>query len=166
MNLKLQSHRRLLGIALLIGALLLAGVARTSTANAGMEFNERVILDDDFDGCSGERIRVQGIQHIVGSLTTDSAGRQHFSFTRNTQGKGIGQISGGIYIFTDSVSRTSFESAPGEFKTFTQQYQTQLIRRGEGASPDDAILHMLTHITLSPEGIVTAMVELLRVECR
>ena len=166
MNLKLQSHRRLLGVALLIGVLLLAIAARTSTASAAMEFNERVILDDDFDGCSGERIRVQGVQHIVGHLTTDSAGRQHFGFTRNTQGMGVGQSSGGIYIFTDSISRTSFEAAPGEFKTFTQQYQTQLIRRGEDASPDDAILHMLTHITLSPDGNITTMVELLRVECR
>lgn len=166
MNRGFHGRRAVLGSAFLLGVLLLALATHSSMANAATEFNERVVLDDDFDGCSGERIRVQGIQHIVGRVTSDSAGRLHFGFTRNTHGKGIGQSSGDIYIFTDSVSMISFDAAPGEFKTFTQQYQTQLIRRGEGAPRDDAIVHMLTHITLTPAGNMTASVELLRVECR
>ncbi len=52
--------------------------------SAGVEYNERISFIDDFDACSGERVSIDGVQHIVGRFTTDAKGELHFGFTRNT----------------------------------------------------------------------------------
>jgi hypothetical protein len=57
-----------------------------------------ISFTDDFDSCSGERITVDGIQHIVGRFTHDGSGKLHFGFSRNTSGKGIGQVTGDTYL--------------------------------------------------------------------
>jgi len=57
--------------------------------SASLEYNEKISFIDDFDACSGERVSIDGIQHIVGRLTKDATGKFHFGFTRNTKGTGI-----------------------------------------------------------------------------
>jgi hypothetical protein len=146
--------------------LALVALVRPTLVNAAVEYNEQIRFQDDFDACLGERVLIDGTQHIVGRITEDTIGRLHFGFTRNTYGKGIGYISGDKYVLTDTVSRSSLEVALGEPQTFTERYDARLIRPGEVATGDDTLVHFLTKITLNANGDVTAFVEIESVTCR
>jgi hypothetical protein len=134
--------------------------------SAAMEYNEKIPFVDDFDACSGERISVDGVQHIVGRFTKDGNGKLHFGFTRDTIGTGIGQISGDKYVLTDAVARSSLEIVPGQSQTFLEQYHSRLIRQGEAFAADDTLIHFLSKITLNADGEVTASIEIQKVECK
>jgi len=135
-------------------------------ASAAVEYNEKISFIADFDACSGERVSIAGIQHIVGRFTKDANGRLHFGFTRNTKGTGIGQISGDEYILTDAVARASLEFVSGAVATLTQQYNSRLIHQGEKWSNDDTIVHFVSKITITADGNVIPIVEVGSVECR
>jgi hypothetical protein len=158
-------HHRILWLTVLLVALTLAGMARPTLVNAAVEYDERIRFQDDFDGCSGERILIDGTQHIVGRVTQDATERLHFGFTRNTRGTGIGYTSGDQYVLTDTVARSSVEVVPGEVQVFTEQYHERLIRRGEATTGDDTLIHFLTKITLNANGDMTASVEIQSVTC-
>lgn len=134
--------------------------------SAAMEYNEKIPFIDDFDACSGERISVDGVQHIVGRFTKDGNGKLHFGFSRNTNGTGIGQISGDRYILTDAVARSSLEIVSGQSQMFLQQYHSRLVRQGETFAADDTLIHFLSKITINANGEVTTAVEIQKVECK
>jgi hypothetical protein len=134
--------------------------------SASLEYNEKISFIDDFDACSGERVSIDGIQHIVGRLTKDATGKFHFGFTRNTKGTGIGQISGDQYILTDAVGRTDIEFVPGQPQIVTQEYHSVFVHRGESFSNDDTIIHFLSKLTVNANGEVTTTIEIQSVECQ
>ena len=136
-----------------------------ASVGAATEYNQQISFTDDFDGCLGERITVDGVQHIVGRFNRDSNGTLHFGFTRNTRGKGIGQATGGMYNMIDTVSRTILEVTPGESRVFRESYHTLLVHQGEAAH-DDTVIHFLSTLTVSANGEVTATVVIQSVECR
>src|SRR6185436_17997459 len=103
------------------------GSFRPSVVSAATEYNEKVVFTDEFDACSGERLTVSGVQHIVGHLTQDARGRFHYVFTRNTQGTGIGQTSGDRYILIDTVAQLSLEVLQGQPRTSSQEYHSVMI---------------------------------------
>jgi hypothetical protein len=152
-------------LTFLLVALALTGMTRPTLANAAVEYNLWVPLSDDFDGCSGERILIEGAQHIVGRVSEDASGRLHFGFTRNTKGTGIGSTSGDRYVLTGTVTRSSVEVVPGEAQVYTERYYERLIRLGEAASGDDTLVHFLTQITVNANGDVSAFVEIQNVTC-
>ena len=158
-------HHRVVWLTVLLMALTLASLVRPTVVNAALEYNDRIRFQDDFDACSGERILVDGTQHIVGRFSQDATGRLHFGFTRNTQGTGIGYTSGDHYVYIDTVARTSVEVVPGKPQVFTEQYHARLIRRGETTPGDDTLVHFLTRITVNANGTVTAFVEIQDVTC-
>jgi hypothetical protein len=158
--------RRAWKLVVLAALLVFLGWVHPASVSAGTEYNQWIPFTDDFDGCSGERITVDGVQHIVGRFTRDSNGKLHFGFTRNTIGKGIGQVSGASYIMTDSVTRSSLEISPGEPLVFMEGYRTILSRRGEEVSGDDTIIHFLSKITVTANGEVSAEIAIQSVECR
>jgi hypothetical protein len=139
---------------------------RPVPVSAAVEYNEIISFIDDFDACSGERVSMDGVQHIVGRITTGADGKLYFGFTRNTKGAGIGQISGDQYILTDAYTRASLEWTSGEVTTFTEQYNSRLIRKGEKAPNDDTFIHFLSKLTIDANGEVTTVVEIQSVECR
>lgn len=134
--------------------------------SAAIEYNEKISFIDDFDACSGERVSIDGVQHIVGRFARDAKGRLHFGFTRNTIGTGVGQVSGDEYVLTDAYTRASLEWTSGEVKTFTEQYHSRFIRKGESALNDDTIIHFLSKLTINANGEVTTTVGIQRVDCR
>jgi len=152
-------------LAVFLVALTLTALARPTLVNAALEYNDTIRFQDDFDGCSGERILVDGTQHIVGRVSEDATGRLHFGFTRNTHGSGIGYASGDQYVLTDTVSRASLEVAPGEARIFTERYHARLIRRGETVTDDDTLVQFLTKIMYNANGVLTASVEIQSVTC-
>jgi hypothetical protein len=134
--------------------------------NAAVEYNEKISFVDDFDACSGERVSIDGVQHIVGRFTKDATGKFHYGFTRNTKGTGIGQISGDQYILTDAVSRTNLEFLPGQPQILMEEYHSVFIHKGEAFSNDDTIIHFLSKLTVNSNGEVTTGIEIQNVECR
>lgn len=134
--------------------------------NAAVEYNERISFVDDFDACSGERVSIDGVQHIVGRFTQDGKGTLHFGFSRTTNGTGTGQVSGDTYILTDAVARSSLEIVAGQPQTFLEQYHSRFIRQGEAFSGDDTLIHFLSKITVNANGEVSATVEIQQVECQ
>ena len=162
---RLRAVQRSAILALLV-VLALYSLARPVKVLAALEYNQRIELNDDFDSCTGETIRITGTQHIVGRITTDAAGRQHFGFTRSVHGTGVGLSSGARYVLTDAVTRASLEMPEGDPITYMEQYHTHLIRQGEAVADDDLILHFLSKFTVNANGELTASVELLRVVCR
>ena len=151
---------------ILLALLALIGWGRPASVSAATEYNETIQFSDDFDSCSGERVLINGSQHIMGRFTKDAAGKLHFSFTRHTQGKGIGQISGDDYILTDSVTRTSLEFVSGAVPVLVEQYNSRLLRLGENESSDDTIIHFLSKFTVDANGEMTIVTEIQSVECR
>ena len=133
---------------------------------AAVEYNEKISFVDDFDACSGERVSIDGVQHIVGRLTKDAAGKFHFGFTRNTKGTGVGQISGDEYLLTDAVSQMDFEFVPGQPRIVTQEYHSVFIHKGEAFSNDDTIIHFLSKLIINANGEVTTSTKIQNVECQ
>jgi hypothetical protein len=133
---------------------------------AAVEYNEKISFIDDFDACSGERVSIDGVQHIVGRFTKDAAGKFHFGFTRNTKGIGVGQISGDGYLLTDAVSQMDFEFVPGQPRILTQEYHSVFIHKGEAFSNDDTIVHFLSKLIINANGEVTTTTEIQSVECQ
>jgi hypothetical protein len=150
----------------LVAVLGLIGWIQPASVSASTEYNEQISFTDDFDGCLGERITVDGIQHIVGRFTRDGSGKLHFGFSRNTRGKGIGQTTGDTYLLQDTVSRTSLEIVPGEPRVYTEGYRSILMHHGEELPDDDTIIHFLSKVTVTANGDVTTEVEIQNVECR
>jgi hypothetical protein len=133
---------------------------------AAVEYNEKIPFVDDFDACTGERVSIDGIQHIVGHITKDTHGKFHYVFTRNTKGTGIGQISGDEYILTDAVVQIDFEFVPGQPQIYSQEYHSVFIHKGESFSNDDTIIHFLSKLTVNTNGEVTTTIEIQSVECQ
>jgi len=156
-------------IANILGALVLVlslvGMSHPRPAGAAMEYNQRIEFQDDFDSCSGERVLIQGVQHIVGRVVTDGTGRTRFTFTRNTLGGGTGYDSGAAYTFIDTVYQTSIELASGQGQFLMQEYHARLIRHGESVPGDDTLVHFLTKITINANGELVTSVEILDVSC-
>ena len=166
MKLSQSLHRWLRSLLVLMATLGLIGWVHPASVSAAVEYNEKIQFSDDFDSCSGERVLINGTQHIVGRFTKDSDGKLHFGFTRNTKGTGIGQISGDTYILTDAVVRSSMEVVPGEPNVFTEQFQSLLIRQGEELPGDDAVIHFLTKTMINASGDLTVSIEIQSAECR
>jgi hypothetical protein len=131
-----------------------------------VEYNEKIPFIDDFDACSGERVSIDGIQHIVGHITKDTHGKFHYVFTRNTKGTGIGQVSGDEYILTDAVVQIDFEIVTGQPQIYSQEYHSVFIHKGESFSNDDTIIHFLSKLTVNANGEVTTTIEVQSVECQ
>ena len=153
-------------LLVLVVILALTGWLQPASVSAATEYNEEISFTDDFDGCLGERITVDGIQHIVGRFTRDASGKLHFGFSRNTRGKGSGQVTGDTYLLLDTVSRTSLEITPGEPRVFTEGYRSLLMHHGEELPDDDTVIHFLSRVTVNANGDVTSAIEIQSVECR
>ena len=145
--------------------LVLSLFASAEPAVAAVQYNLWIPFTDDFDSCAGERVVVSGTQHLVGTTTRDGSGQEHFSFHRHTQGTGT--VSGTDYLLIDSVAKVDLIGIEdGDQRVFTQMSQALFIRKGESAPHDDSIVHMLTHITMTPDGAITASVEIISAACR
>jgi len=146
--------------------LAILGSFHSTAVSAATEYNEKIVFTDDFDACSGERVTVSGVQHIVGHVTKDNAGRFHYVFTRNTKGTGIGQATGDRYILIDTVAQLNLEVLPGQTQTLSQEYHSVLLHQGEGLPGDDTVIHFLSKLTIDMNGDVTTLIEVQDVECR
>jgi hypothetical protein len=165
MGMKRVHQRKSAGSRAALAAWILFLATLPSAASAAVEFNQRIAFVDAFDSCN-ETIVIDGTEHIVGRFHEDRAGNLHFGFTRNTLGTGIGLTTGEAYLLIDQVTRAELDVAPGEIRTFTDRSRSRLIHLGEGFPGDDAVVEIVTHITINANGEVVVWVEAIDADCR
>jgi hypothetical protein len=151
-------------IVLLVVSLTIAPAATAAPEDEDKE-TWHAFTAEGHDAC-GEPVLVTGTQHVIERITEDGTGRLHISFTRHTQGTGIGTESGEEYLLIDSVVRSQhIISNDGETTVLTEGVQTLFIHKGESAN-DDLIVHLVTETTITPDGETTTVVRIKSVECR
>jgi len=115
-----------------------------------------------FNECTGEV--VSGTVSVKGTIheTIDSSGGFHFRLHEVFRGKAVGETSGIQYV-GPQTDHTSFHlSSNGALEdTFTLNFR--FISRG---SADNIQTHILFHITITPNGVVTSEVDNFRSVCR
>jgi hypothetical protein len=145
------------------------GVAQPAAASPTPEVVEFI---DDFDACPEmpggivEHVVVTGTQRILEQVTEDGTGRLHISFTRHTQGTGVGTVSGDEFLLIDSVTRSQVTIGTEGDTILTERFVLLFIRKGEPVPNDDLLAHMITETTITSDGEMTTTVKFESVECR
>lgn len=161
-------HRmHLLIAAVVAGGIALTSLARPAPASAVVEYHFRLPFTDEFDSCTGERVLVSGTAHAVGTVTEDSAGGLHFANARMLQGHGVGLASGARYVLVSPQTTGGTSGATtGGATTFTLRWTSLLLRQGNALPGDDAMAHLVVHLTLNANGEMTASIITLRAVCK
>jgi hypothetical protein len=138
-----------------------ATAAQTSTTV------EKIPVDEiDFVPCAadgeGEEVHLAGKIRVVEHTTLDGDGGFHLKLHANDQGiSGTGLTTGDKYHRTGATNielngKVGAEETAGATFNFI----------GQGGNENNFLVHVLFHITVNPNGSVTAFVDILNVECR
>ena len=152
------------GKAILVSALMV--LALTLPAQAEVVTNDKIPVDISvFIPCAvggaGEVVILSGNLHILTSVTLDGNGGFHADTHFQPQGiSGTGLTSGDKYQGT-GVTRSSFNGKVGFENTFVNNFR--IIGQGPG---NNLLVHQNVHITVHPDGTVTASVDNFKVECK
>jgi len=128
--------------------------------------NERIPVDfEDFVPCAsdgeGEVVHLTGELHFSFHVTLDSAGGAHIKVHSNTEGLiGTGLTTGDKYQGKDLIH---FNLNVKEGVQSTQISTFHIIGQGNA---NDFLAHVTLHITIHPDGTVTAEVFKRRIECK
>ena len=163
---EMKSARFLTVLALvLVGA---AGARSVVAQATSVTTNSRIPLPQPFqrlvpcaaDG-AGEIVDLGGTLHVLFHTTLDPSGGFHSKFHFQPQGvTGVGLTTGDVYQGT-GVNQGHVNGTVGEESTFVDNFR--LIGRGPG---NNFLLHETVHMTVNANGVVTAVVSNLAVECR
>jgi hypothetical protein len=141
-------------IALLASAAPLAQATASTTST-------RTPLDGTVgSSCSPELVDITGNVHVVQHTTQNGQGLRQMVHL-NADGIGVGQVSGDHYVFSQSSNQV-FNRHDSAALEFTNTETIHVIRSGPGA---DFRLHAVTHVTITPDGTITATVEKLERGC-
>jgi hypothetical protein len=144
----------------LIGATPAAGEATTVTTNAQFEVTFPVFVPCANAG-AGEFVLLSGTQHALFHLTTDSQGGLHLKSTIQSQGiSGVGLTTGDKYQGTGASQSETVVTAGSE-QTLINSFK--IIGEGPG---NNFLVQQTTHLTVTPNGDLTAFVNNFSVECR
>jgi hypothetical protein len=152
----------LFGAAIVTTPLQQQAYARASTFTD----SERIPVDSEqFVPCAaggeGEVVQWTGETQNVFHLTFDSAGGVHLKLHVNGKGiSGTGLTTGDKYQVTGAVN-IEFNSKVGLEQTIGINFH--IIGPGKG---NNFLLHELLHVTVNPDGTVTADVSNFRSECK
>ena len=103
MNLWLSWHDKTWRLAILLATSAFFVGARPASVSAAVEYNEMIPLHDDFDGCSGERILINGVQ--LADLTGVDNDTRHINSILLGAVAGIDTSTRGTYYFDAFESR-------------------------------------------------------------
>lgn len=109
----------------------------------------------------GDFVEFAGSFHPVFRFTADGAGGFHSKGHFNATGLGVSPVTGAVYNWNDAINFS--ESFNGPQATFTSQQAFNLIGRGQ--APNQT-LHAITHITVTPNGVLKITADNFRVDCR
>ncbi len=151
-------------LAWLAGSAPLQAQATTTTTSV------RILLPQPFQrvvpcaaGGAGELVDLTGTLHLLVHTTLDASGGFRNSVQSNPEGvTGVGLTTGDIYRGTGVTRRQiNDEGTVGEERTVTNNFR--LI----GPGPDNNfLLHQNLNVTVNANGVATAYVSNISVECR
>lgn len=114
--------------------------------------------------CNGDEILLTGDIHILFTTTIDASGGGHFTFHFQPAGaSGVG-VPSGLRYRAVGLTRGSDNFTPGQTTTMTFVNNFRLIAPGPGGGT--LHFHENIHVTINPNGTVTADVEHVSVTCR
>ena len=112
-------------------------------------------------GGAGEVVFLKGNLHVLLRFTMDESGGIHVASHFQPQGiSGTGQTSGEKYQAT-GVTQDEFNAKVGVEETFINNFR--IIGQGNG---NNFLIHEIFHITFNANGIPTAFVDNVSVDCR
>lgn len=115
-----------------------------------------------FDPCTGDTVSFTVDVHVVTKMTTDSNGGIHGSFSVNIDNyDATGTPSGDSYTAHFNQTGTANFTSGGTFES-SFVFTADLVSAG---STDNAQTIMVLHITINPDGTVTANVSNVTVRC-
>jgi hypothetical protein len=115
-----------------------------------------------FDSCANEILDVTSRIDVVANPHTDASGGIHFGPLHMEQhGTATGETTGTRYLFQSVQNSTDNFSDPGE--EFTLTGLLHVISHG---SASDLLAHTTFHLTITPNGDLTAFVSNISFECR
>ena len=144
-------------------------LAAAAIAVAATTVNQTIpVATGAYNSCTDELVAVEGNLHTT-SRTTVSGGRVHIGVTYHFTGVNGTTPLGARYVMMDVQNyQTNFSTdfAPSEE---TAQRTMNLTRLGEDGSfvdGDDLRVHVIAHVTVNPNGLITADKTEARVDCR
>jgi hypothetical protein len=144
----------------LVGPTSALAAAETYTESIRIPFELYVYVPCAAAG-AGEDVYLSGNLHTQFHVTYDSGGGIHISYLANPQGiNGYGLTTGAKYQATGET-RDTFNARIGLEETYVNNFK--IIGQGPG---NNFLIHETFHVTLNPNGLVTAYVDNFSVECR
>jgi hypothetical protein len=113
------------------------------------------------NGGAGELVTLEGTLHVLTHVTIDDQGGLHVKQHFQPQGvSGTGLTTGDTYHGT-GATQTEFNATAGVEQTSINNF------RIIGQGPDNNLLvHSTFHVTVTPDGDVTTVVDNFSVECQ
>jgi hypothetical protein len=167
-----RQRRRWLGsVGVLLASVVLTVVAGGLPAYASAtSFTANAEIPIDFivfvpcaNGGAGEPVDISGSLHDLFHITVDDSGGVHVKAQDNPQGvQGVGEVTGTSYQGTGVTQEYFNEGSGGLPFLFTFVNNFRIIGQG----PDNNFtVHETTHVTVNPNGTVTAFVDNFSATC-
>ena len=155
-------------VFLAVETVLIAVLAVSPTLAAATTFRENVREPIDIlvfvpcaAGGAGEFVQLSGTLHILFVTTINSSGGFHSKYHFQPQGiTGYGETTGAKYQAT-GVTQGTFNGRVGFEATDINNFR--IIGQGPG---NNFMVHQTFHITVKPDGTVTAFVDNFSVKCK
>jgi hypothetical protein len=166
----MQTRRRL---SVFLALAVLACLVQTPSVRAqGFVITENVSIPLELttfvpcaNGGAGENVDLSGNLHVLFHLTASDSGRVTIKDHAQPQGiTGVGQVTGDLYRGTGVSQQTQTFFADLDFPfvvTFVDNFR--IIGPGPG---NNLLMHETFHITLNPNGVFTAEVDNITVDCK
>ena len=118
---------------------------------------------DETNACTGELHHISGYLHIVEKVTEDAAGGIHYMGHYHPLGWiAVGNDSGIVCRMTGKTGFTD-NYGPGDLPySGTFVYRYHMVCPGPG---NDLVVFETWHMTVTPDGVITAEVDKTRTEC-
>lgn len=154
-------------VALLLGSLVVALPAWADTiVNQTTPFATSVVND-----CTGELVAVEGNLHTIVRMSSSGDRLNTAEAVHFTGVKGTALVSGAQYVEMDVQNTQANMTVDSDFapSEFTAERTMNLTRLGEDKTfgdGDDLRVHVIAHMTINANGVVTADKFDATAECR
>ena len=158
---RLRLKLSLLTVIMLMVTLLAPTSAMAQPANTTIKFSDSFPFTF-FNTCTGEF--VSGVVSFKTTVheTIDASGGYHFHLHDVYNGRAVGETSGIQYVGPQTDHESFHVSSNGALEdTFTLNFR--FISKG---SADNILTHILFHVTITPNGVVTSEIANITEVCR
>jgi len=158
---RLRYKISMLVVVVLMAVLLVPTSVLAQPASTTIKFSDSFPFSF-FNSCTGEV--VSGVVSFKTTVheTIDASGGYHFHFHDVYNGRAVGETSGIQYVGPQTDHESFHVSSNGALEdTFTLNFR--FISKG---SADNILTHILFHVTITPNGVVTSEIANITEVCR